>query len=195
MNFKNIINENKKELIIVLIIIIFAFVSAFILAIMGGINYTTDKQYSKFNLKSNLETITDEINDNNEQLQNEGQSLQGLNDELVVSNNNLIDEFKTYKDEESNIQTNNNTTSNIETVNDTSSQNIENPITNSNQYQEDKAVPDTSESFILNTNTKKFHLPNCKHASTIKDSNKHISYSSREALINQGYTPCKSCNP
>lgn len=49
--------------------------------------------------------------------------------------------------------------------------------------------------YILNTNSKKFHTAACKSAESIGESNKRITTETREALINQGYSPCKSCNP
>lgn len=49
--------------------------------------------------------------------------------------------------------------------------------------------------YILNRNTKKFHRPTCSSVSDIKESNKVYSYDSREAVIAQGYAPCKRCNP
>lgn len=49
--------------------------------------------------------------------------------------------------------------------------------------------------YIINTNTRKFHKPDCKSAASIKKEN-HKSYKgSREELIQKGYEPCKSCNP
>lgn len=49
--------------------------------------------------------------------------------------------------------------------------------------------------YILNTNTKKFHLPGCKSAAKIADKNRKEYSGSRQDLINQGYDPCKNCNP
>lgn len=49
--------------------------------------------------------------------------------------------------------------------------------------------------YILNTNSKKFHLPDCKSADQIADKNKRESNKSKEELIQDGYEPCKSCNP
>jgi len=51
------------------------------------------------------------------------------------------------------------------------------------------------ETYILNTNTKKFHKSNCSLADTIKEENKSTYTGSREDLINQGYEACKKCNP
>ena len=52
-----------------------------------------------------------------------------------------------------------------------------------------------AESYILNTNTKKFHRPSCSSVKQMKKSNKKSSSESRDALIAAGYDPCKKCNP
>lgn len=49
--------------------------------------------------------------------------------------------------------------------------------------------------YILNTNTKKFHQPYCSSVQDIKDKNKKETTQSREEIISQGYKPCKRCNP
>lgn len=49
--------------------------------------------------------------------------------------------------------------------------------------------------YILNTNTHKFHLPDCKGTKTMKDKNKIEFDGSREEAISQGYDPCKMCYP
>ncbi|XME01855.1 DNA/RNA non-specific endonuclease [Lachnospiraceae bacterium C1.1] len=50
-------------------------------------------------------------------------------------------------------------------------------------------------SYVANTNTKKFHYPDCSSVSDMKEKNKMYFNGSREELINQGYVPCKRCNP
>lgn len=52
-----------------------------------------------------------------------------------------------------------------------------------------------STEYILNTATKKFHYPDCKSVKQIKDKNKKSTTQSKASLINQGYSPCKNCNP
>ena len=52
-----------------------------------------------------------------------------------------------------------------------------------------------SGTYVLNTNTKKFHRPDCPSADKIKPANRQDFTGSREDLIAQGYDPCKSCNP
>ena len=46
--------------------------------------------------------------------------------------------------------------------------------------------------YILNTNSKKFHLPDCSGASSISDANRQKVKTTREDLIAQGYSPCNS---
>ena len=54
---------------------------------------------------------------------------------------------------------------------------------------------EVNKSYILNTNTKKFHLSSCGHAKDIKPENKKETDKTRDSLILDGYTPCKTCNP
>lgn len=53
----------------------------------------------------------------------------------------------------------------------------------------------TEKTYVLNTNTKKFHTQGCSSVSQIKSSNKGSFTGSRADLIAKGYTPCKKCNP
>ena len=50
-------------------------------------------------------------------------------------------------------------------------------------------------SYIANTNSHKFHYPSCKSVNSMKESNKWYFTGTRDELINQGYIPCKNCNP
>lgn len=49
--------------------------------------------------------------------------------------------------------------------------------------------------YILNTRSMKFHLPTCSSVENMSDKNKAEYTGSREDLIEQGYSPCGSCNP
>lgn len=51
------------------------------------------------------------------------------------------------------------------------------------------------ETYILNTNGKKFHLPDCSSVDTMKEENKEPYTGTRENLIAQGYSPCGRCKP
>ena len=49
--------------------------------------------------------------------------------------------------------------------------------------------------YVCNTNTKKFHYPNCSSVPKIKQENRLDTKEKREVLIANGYVPCKICNP
>lgn len=49
--------------------------------------------------------------------------------------------------------------------------------------------------YVLNTNSKKFHKPDCESVTKMNKENKKDYSGSREALLNQGYSPCGICNP
>ncbi|WP_042257848.1 DNA/RNA non-specific endonuclease [Butyrivibrio proteoclasticus] len=49
--------------------------------------------------------------------------------------------------------------------------------------------------YVVNKNTKKFHLPSCGSVTDMKEKNKLYYEGPREELIDQGYDPCKRCNP
>lgn len=53
----------------------------------------------------------------------------------------------------------------------------------------------TRKTYVLNTNSKTFHKPDCGSVGKIKDSNKQTFVGTREEAIKNGYSPCKSCNP
>ncbi len=56
---------------------------------------------------------------------------------------------------------------------------------------EDKGLAD----YVLNTNSKKFHVPGCSSVKQMKDANRSDVKDTRENILNQGYDPCKRCNP
>lgn len=67
-----------------------------------------------------------------------------------------------------------------------------------NQEPSSNPEPGTSTAevdYVLNKNTKKFHLSSCSSADDIKASNRENYYGLREDLIARGYDPCKRCNP
>ena len=53
----------------------------------------------------------------------------------------------------------------------------------------------TAGSYVLNTNSHKFHLPSCPSVDTISPKNRKDVNESREQIIREGYAPCKRCNP
>ena len=53
----------------------------------------------------------------------------------------------------------------------------------------------SSTTYILNTNTKKFHYPTCSSVSNMKEKNKKEYSGTRDEVISLGYSPCGKCNP
>ena len=51
-----------------------------------------------------------------------------------------------------------------------------------------------SGSYVGNSNSGKFHVASCSSVGKMSEKNK-VFFSSRDAAINQGYVPCKRCNP
>lgn len=49
--------------------------------------------------------------------------------------------------------------------------------------------------YVLNTSSMKFHLPGCEWAEKISNRNRKEYTGHREDLLDQGYTPCGSCDP
>ncbi len=49
--------------------------------------------------------------------------------------------------------------------------------------------------YVLNKNSKKFHIPTCDSVKDMKEKNKEYSTKTRSEIIADGYDPCKRCNP
>lgn len=49
--------------------------------------------------------------------------------------------------------------------------------------------------YIMNTNTKKFHFPDCSSVAQMSKKNYREFFGHRDELIKKGYSPCKRCNP
>ena len=62
-------------------------------------------------------------------------------------------------------------------------------------WQEGAEPSDGDVTYILNTNSHKFHYPDCAGAASMSDANRQEYTGSREDLIAQGYTPCGQCDP
>lgn len=67
---------------------------------------------------------------------------------------------------------------------------VESGSAEENLPKEDKGVE-----YVLNTSTKKFHYPTCRSVKSIKAQNLGSFTGMREALIEQGYSPCGNCDP
>ena len=59
---------------------------------------------------------------------------------------------------------------------------------------EDTQTP-AETTYILNTSSKKFHLPDCSGVASMNQANQQTYVGSREALLDEGYSPCGQCKP
>ena len=63
----------------------------------------------------------------------------------------------------------------------------------------DRSGPQATEApkvtYVLNTNTKKFHYPSCSSVKDIKDNHRKNFYGTREEAVAAGYAPCGRCHP
>ena len=53
----------------------------------------------------------------------------------------------------------------------------------------------TMSRYVCNTNTKKFHFPDCKSVRQMREENRLYTDLSREELLAEGYEPCGNCTP
>ena len=74
-------------------------------------------------------------------------------------------------------------------------------VKNNDSSVPDRSIPaetDQNENqitYVLNTNTKRFHDPLCPSVEDMKEKNREYSTASREELLELGYVPCGRCNP
>lgn len=65
---------------------------------------------------------------------------------------------------------------------------------------EDTNIQETSQAtdeqtYIVNENTKKFHLPSCSSVKDMNSGNKREFTGDRQELLDEGYSACKTCHP
>ena len=90
-----------------------------------------------------------------------------------------------------------NVNGNKQPANDNTQDKSENKSEENNENKNNSASPATDNitaAYIANTSSKKFHKSTCSYAKSIKAENLATA-TSREQLINDGYSPCKRCNP
>ena len=68
------------------------------------------------------------------------------------------------------------------------------PVSTADTEQEtEPSAPITT--YILNTNTKKFHYSSCRSVKQMSDKNKSTFTGTRDEIISRGYDPCGVCHP
>ena len=61
--------------------------------------------------------------------------------------------------------------------------------------QSGQTAAETEQHYVLNTNSKKFHLPDCSGAASMSPANRQDYTGTRQSLLEQGYSPCGTCKP
>lgn len=89
-----------------------------------------------------------------------------------------------------NVNSNNESSSSSNEIKKESSEIIENTYSKEELFTEEK-----ENTYILNTNTKKFHESWCSSVKKMSEKNKKIYTGERSNVTSQGYIPCKICNP
>lgn len=60
---------------------------------------------------------------------------------------------------------------------------------------EAEQTPQAQQVYVLNTRSRKFHLPTCSGAAQMAAANRAETTRARQALLDEGYTPCSICQP
>ncbi|MBQ1538800.1 MAG: DNA/RNA non-specific endonuclease, partial [Ruminococcus sp.] len=80
-------------------------------------------------------------------------------------------------------------------VNDSEVSAMEDDYDSENDSSKYYYVPDKDVTYVINNNTRRFHLPDCSSVREMKPKNRREFFGTREELIDAGYIPCKACDP
>ena len=77
--------------------------------------------------------------------------------------------------------------------------NMQGQIPTADQYSKEQGETaqqkESTMTYVLNTNSGRFHYPDCSSVSDMAEHNKQIVETTREELISRGFKPCGSCKP
>lgn len=68
-------------------------------------------------------------------------------------------------------------------------------VVTENETPEIKTEHADKDTYIVNTNTGRFHKPSCTSVKQMKESNRLERTTTRDELISEGYEPCRNCKP
>ena len=68
-------------------------------------------------------------------------------------------------------------------------------VVTENETPEIKTEHTDEDTYIVNTNTGRFHKPSCTSVKQMKESNRLERTTTRDELISEGYEPCRNCKP
>ena len=69
------------------------------------------------------------------------------------------------------------------------------PTTTTERRTTEPHTIDSKQTYILNTNSMKFHKPSCRGVKDMKEENKQEYKGTRQDVIDMGYSPCGICHP
>lgn len=67
--------------------------------------------------------------------------------------------------------------------------------TGHSEAEEKDFTPAEGTTYVLNTNTKRFHLPSCEACTEMSPWNREETELDRNELLEEGYVPCGRCKP
>lgn len=67
--------------------------------------------------------------------------------------------------------------------------------TNNNENGKTEEFSQEEKDYVLNTSSKRIHLPDCQSAVTMKEKNRKEYHGSISQLVSDGYKRCANCNP
>lgn len=128
----------------------------------------------------------------NNELQNKIVKLEEENTQLKTEKEELDNKIASLQTSSTSNTSNSNSKATVLKENVSNTQTT--AVINNNNQTTNNTTP-TSSTYIINTNTGKFHYSSCGSVSKMKESNKKPYSGSRDDLVAQGYSPCKNCNP
>ena len=160
----------------------------FIIALASGNDNNTTNQQSVANKVSTKEQSTSSIKDKTTSAAKENQST-------ITKTENVTEIQETTSTEEA-------TTESEPSVNEENNENNSNNNAEANENNNEETEPyittTTSANlftYVLNTSTKKFHVPSCSDVKKIKNTNYSEYTGTYDEVTSMGYVACKRCHP
>ena len=160
----------------------------FIIALASGNDNNTTNQQSVANKVSTKEQSTSSIKDKTTSAAKENQST-------ITKTENVTEIQETTSTEEA-------TTESEPSINEENNENNSNNNAEANENNNEETEPyitaTTSANlftYVLNTSTKKFHVPSCSDVKKIKNTNYSEYTGTYDEVTSMGYVACKRCHP
>lgn len=172
-------NNKLKILLVVLIFLLFLFTRAIFIELNKVSNNNAENHQ---NIQTNSESILTE-------------SVKETDTQIQTNSIEINEAENTFNNTEQPVE--NTIVEEVPVVTSTIPNNTQTPVS---EQPETKPVieqnkNEITETYILNTTTKKFHKSYCSSVKQIKSSNYSEFTGTRDEIINKGYSPCGKCKP